>query len=133
MPPATIVTSAFIPDLRNHFLEKEELTSGTHGSEASLSIKAVIITKRGLLRIAVRRCNAVTGDARDGRLRVGDHDAILDVEALDLGERGSDELGDDGEDFSSVDCEARAVEARVAHAIALWHGKYCYLSREKMV
>lgn len=74
------------------------------------------------MRIAVCRGDGiVAGDAGGGGLGVGDEDAVLDVEALDLGQlaAGLDELGDDGEDVVGVDGQAGAVEGGVALAVAV--------------
>lgn len=55
--------------------------------------------------------------------RIRNHDAVLDVETLDLGEGASvcavvgDELGDDGEDLGGIDSLAGTVEAGVAQAV----------------
>lgn len=74
------------------------------------------------MRVAVGFGDGVVAcDAGGGGFGVGDEDAVLDVEALDLGERaaGLDELGDDGEDVVGVDGEAGAVEGGVALAVAV--------------
>lgn len=55
--------------------------------------------------------------------RVGNHDAVLNVEALDFRQVASvgavigDELGDNGEGLAGVDGEALAVEGGVALAV----------------
>lgn len=94
----------------------------THSGQATFALEVSLIAKRGLLRIAVGLGDGVVaGDAGGGGLGVGDEDAVLDVEALDLGQlaAGLDELGDDGEDVVGVDGQAGAVEGGVALAVAV--------------
>lgn len=103
----------------------EDHTSGerlAHGSQAAFALEVGLIAESGLLRIAV--CGGdgiIASDTGHGGLGVGNHHAILDVEALDLAQHAArlDELGDDGEDGIRVDCQAWTVEAGVTLAVAV--------------
>lgn len=93
-----------------------------HGRQPTFALEVSLITKGGLLRVAVSRGDGVVAcHAGDGGLGVGDEDAVLDVEALDFGQctAGLDELGNDGEDVLGVDGQAGPVEGGVALAVAV--------------
>lgn len=68
---------------------------------------------------AERSSDRVACHAGNGGLRIGDKFAVLHVEASDFGEWVADELRDDGEDFGSVNGQARTVEAGIAHAVGV--------------
>ena len=94
-----------------------------HGRETAKFLERVGVAECGLLHVAEVVGNGVERvHARDGRLRVGDDLAVLDVEATNLGERAgggvvrAHELGDDSELGGSVDRQARPEEGMVAHA-----------------
>lgn len=72
-----------------------------HLAEPTALVEDVLVAKRRLLLVAVVLRDRVARDARDGGLRVGDDLAVLDVEALDVGELAArgDELRDDGDCF----------------------------------
>lgn len=94
----------------------------THALEAAVLFEDVLVLEQALLGGAVLGGDGVAADAGPGRLRVGDHLAVLHVEALDLLEGAAggavvgDELGDDGKLALGVDGHARAVEGLVALA-----------------
>lgn len=94
-----------------------------HLLEAALALVVIEIAKDGLLGVAPGIGDGVlVGEAGNGGDRVGDDDAILDVEALDLGEiagRVLQELGDNGELLCGIDSLALAVEGLVAHAVSV--------------
>lgn len=95
---------------------------GAHLGQAALVLERGLVAEGGLLRVAVVRGDGVVlGGASDGAVRVGDQLAVLDVEALDLGQRavGLDELGHNGEDRVGVDGLAGAVEGCVALSVAV--------------
>ena len=110
-----------IPDAHdeNHTI----LKSGAHVGEATVLGEVVGVAEYRLLGSAEIGGDRVAAGASDGGDRVGDDDAILDVEALDVGEStggGSvigDELGDDGELGLGVDGLAWAVEVEAALAV----------------
>ena len=93
--------------------------SRADGGEAALLLEGVLVAEGFLLCSAECLIDGVTGDAGNGGHGVWDGLAVLDVEALDLGEWASDELGDYGEFLAGVDCFALAVEGRVSHAVAV--------------
>ena len=66
------------------------LKSSTHGGKATLISKLVGIAKCGLLSSAEVVGDRVTGDTSNVSVGVGDDNAILDIEALNLaqGSRG---------------------------------------------
>jgi len=76
-----------------------------------------------LLSIAKCGCDRVASDAGDCGLRVGDNNAVLDVEPLDLvhGTCSSsgicEELSDHGEDRVGINGQAWAIKCGVAHAV----------------
>ena len=97
-----------------------------HLLEATLCGEGVCVAEGGLLLGAELVGDGVCGvDAGDLAEGVGDHFAILDVEAVDgdevarRGARVRDELGDDGEFGFGVDGQTGAVEAGVAHAVGV--------------
>lgn len=57
-----------------------------HLAEPTALVEDVLVAKRRLLLVAIILGDRVAGNTRDGRLRVGDDLAVLDVEALDVGE-----------------------------------------------
>lgn len=93
-----------------------------HLGETTLLLEDVGVSKGRLLLAAVVGGDGVAGDAGDLGLGVGDDLAVLDVEALDLGQVSGgvlEELGDDGDLLGRVNGHARAVEGGVALAIAV--------------
>lgn len=98
-------------------------SSGAHLGKAALVVEGALVAEDGLLEVAVVLGDGVAGDALDERLRVLNDDAVLDVEALDLGKTtiALDELGDDSDDLGGVNGELRAgtVERGVALAVAV--------------
>jgi hypothetical protein len=91
--------------------------------------KGVGVAKGSLLCIAVSSGDRVSGYAGDGRLAVGDYNAILDVKALDLCHRGSspNELSDDCKDRVGVDGSTWTIKGSVTLAIrvevaSIWIG-----------
>jgi len=92
-----------------------------HLGEAAALLEDVGVAEGRLLGAAVRRGDGVAADARDGALAVGDHLAVLHVEALDLAQLAArlEELRDHGDLLARVDGEALAVEAGVALAVAV--------------
>ena len=93
-----------------------------HALQAAVLGEDVLVLEQALLGGAVVVGDGVAADAGPGRLGVGDHLAVLHVEALDLLEGAAggavvgDELGDDGELALGVDGHARTVEGLVALA-----------------
>lgn len=95
-----------------------------HLRETTLLREAIAIAKDLLLVLAKVGGDGVAGDASDGGHGVGDDLAVLDVEALDLGEAAIaalDELGDDGHLLAGVEGEVGAgtVEGLVALAVGV--------------
>lgn len=89
-------------------------------SHAALVLKDVAVVEGDLLGLAELRGDGIARVTGDGRLGVGNHLAVLDVEPLDLGQLavGSlDELGHDGELLGGVDRHPRPVEGAVALAV----------------
>lgn len=100
------------------------LQSLAHLGEATLGLEVVVVAKGSLLLLAETVGDGVGGvDAGDAGHGVGDRLAVLDVETLDVGQGArvgavvGDELGHDRDGLGGVDSQARAVEARVAHAV----------------
>lgn len=110
-----------IPDRhdQNHTLRK----SLAHLRKTALLGEDILVAESLLLSSTEARGDGVAVDAGDIRLRVSKDLAVLDVEALDVGEgaAGLDELGDDGDLLGGVDGELRAlaVEGGVAHTVAV--------------
>lgn len=95
-----------------------------HLGEAALCLEDVGVAKGELLLGAEVGGEGVTRVRGDGGLGVGDDLAVLDVEALDLGQDAVgalDELGDYGELLGGVEGEAGAgtVEELVALAVGV--------------
>jgi hypothetical protein len=97
-----------------------------HGYVAVLGLEVVGITKDSLLLVAELSSDGGEGvNASNVGWGVLVDDAVLDVEAADLGEGTSvgtvsgDELGHDGELGVGVDGLASSVEAGVAHAVGV--------------
>ena len=101
--------------------EDHTLSKGSsHVGHTSLLLEGVSVTEGIFLGSAESSVDTVAGNARDGRLRVGDDLSILDVEALDIhAGAAADELGDDGELGAGVDGLALAVEGRVSHTVGV--------------
>lgn len=102
----------------------EDVAAGercAHGVEAAELGEGVVVAEGGLLLAAEGVGDGVAGCGRDLGLGVLVNLAVLHVEALDLAERGAgaDELGHDGHFRLGVELHARAVEALVAHAVAV--------------
>lgn len=93
-----------------------------HLGVSALGSKVVVVAECHLLSSAELLGEGVARVAGNGRLGVGHHHAVLDVEALDGGEAAAgtfDELRDDGDGLGGVDGEvgAGAVEGLVALAV----------------
>ncbi len=109
--------------------EHEHLPAGhglAHGGQAALRREGVGVAEGGLLRVAPRVAHVVlSGHAGNVGLGVGDHLAVLHVEALDFregaagGPVGRDELSDDRDGLGCVDGHAGAVECGVAHTVGV--------------
>lgn len=90
-----------------------------------MSVVNIWVTEDGLLGLTERVGERVAWDAGDGGLGVGDDNAILDVESLNLaqgsgiGASVGDELSHDGEDRVGVDCLAWAVEVLVTLTVGV--------------
>lgn len=94
-----------------------------HTGKTTLGGEIVLVTESSLLISAEVVRNAVVSiKSINGSSRVGDDLAVLDIDTTDLRESsgggvvGGDELGDNGEDRSSVDGRTRAVEVSDTHA-----------------
>jgi hypothetical protein len=92
-----------------------------HTVEATKGSERVVVAESGLLVLAEAVGDRVAGGAGDGGLGVLVHLAVLDVEALDLGQAGAgaDELGDDGHLLLGVEGGAGAVKVLRTHAVAV--------------
>lgn len=102
----------------------EDVAAGersTHAVEAAEGGEGVVVAEGGLLVLAEAVGDGAAGGAGDLGLAVLVHLAVLDVEALDLAERGAaaDELGDDGHLRLGVELGSRTVEVLDAHAVAV--------------
>lgn len=86
-------------------------------------IESILVVEDGLLRLAEVVVDGIACDASDGGDGIGDHDAVLDVEAFDFADCSGccavvgEVLGDDCEDAIGVDFLAWAIEASIAHAV----------------
>jgi len=97
-----------------------------HSLETSQSLKVVLVTKDGLLLIAVVVADVVGGgNSGPVGVGVGDGDAILDVESLNTNEvtRGStgvsDELGYNGENLGGINGQSWTVEGGITHTVGV--------------
>lgn len=92
-----------------------------HLGHAALAVEAVVgVFEGSSASLAPLLSDRVSDNTGNPRLRVRDNDAVLHVEALDLGEsagRVLEELGHDGHLLGSIDRLANAVELLVAHAV----------------
>lgn len=110
-----------IPDA--HDEDHTSLEGCAHVGEATVRGEIVGVAEDRLLGSAEGGGDRVAAGASDGGNGVGDDDAVLDVEALDVGEGAGgssvvgNELGDDGELGLGVDGLAWAVEVEVALAV----------------
>lgn len=100
--------------------------TGGHGLESTVVFPAVLgLVKDVLGGITEFLVDGVASDTFDLGLRVGDDGAVLDVEALDLGESAGvitsvgDELSDNSEGLAGVNDHALTVELLVAHAVGV--------------
>ena len=84
-----------------------------------MTLKHIIISKSRLLRRAELARDAVSRSPCDSGLGVWNHDTVLNVEALDFCERGTDELCHDCEFGGGVDDHSGAVKGCVAHAVGV--------------
>lgn len=90
--------------------------------ESALVVESVAVTECNLLVLAEFRRDGVARDAVDGRLRIRDGLAVLDIEALDLGELAVgalQELRHDGELLGCIDGHAGTVEVLDALAVGV--------------
>jgi hypothetical protein len=92
-----------------------------HTVEAANGSELVVVAESSLLGLAEAVGDGVAADAGDSGLGVLEHLAVLDIEALDLGQAGAraDELGDDGHFLLGVEGGAGAVEVLDAHTVAV--------------
>jgi hypothetical protein len=96
-----------------------------HGSKASVGVKTIGIVEDGLGFGAEGLGDGISCDSRNGGLRVGDNNTILNVEALDFievaagGSGIGQELSYDCEDLCCVDDHAWAVECLVSHSVGV--------------
>ena len=87
--------------------------------------KHILVIERRFLGIAEGGCDRVSRHTSDIGFRIRDHDAVLNVEALDFGQSAvgcpvvGQELCDDGELGGRVDHHAGPVEGGVAHAVGV--------------
>lgn len=94
---------------------------GSHLLEATESLEGGGVSEGGLLLLTEGIGDGVASDAGNSRVGVLEHLSVLDVEALDVGERGAgaDELGDNGHLLVGVKSGAWAVEVTDTHAVAV--------------
>jgi hypothetical protein len=110
-----------IPD--GHDENHSFLQRCSHSGETSLGLELIGVTKGSLLGIAERVRDGVTRNSSDGGLRVGDDNAVLNIEASDFGQGAGrsaiigDELGDDRELGAGVDSQSLSIECGITHAV----------------
>lgn len=116
------VDRVVVPDAHDEGHTAIERSS--HTGETALALEAVGVAEDGLLLGAEVGADGVgLGDAGNVGLGVLDNNAVLDVQAADLGERtgggvvGGDELGDDGDLGVGVDGLAGSVERLVTETV----------------
>jgi hypothetical protein len=92
-----------------------------HTVETTKSSEGVVVAEGSLLVLAEAVSDGVSAGAGDGGLRVLVNFAVLDVEALDLGQAGAgaDKLRNDGHLLLGVEGGAGAVEVLHTHAVAV--------------
>jgi len=97
---------------------------GSHAVESTEGLERRGVAESSLLSITELISDGVAADALDGGVAVLEYNAVLDVEALDVSERGAgaDELRDNGHLLAGVESHARAVEVLDTHAVALSRG-----------
>jgi len=112
-----------VPD--GHDKNHSFLQGCSHVSETSLSLELVAVTKSSLLGITEGVGDGVAGHASDGGGRVGNDNAILNIESFDLGQGAGrctvtgDELGDDRELGSGINSHSLSIEAGSTHTVGV--------------
>jgi hypothetical protein len=93
----------------------------THSVKATELLEVGLVTEGSLLLVAELVGDGVSFDARDAGVSVLEDLAVLDVEALNLGQAGAgaDELSYNGHLLAGVERHSRAVEVLCAHTVAL--------------
>lgn len=99
-----------IPDGHNE--DHSLLKRLAHGGKTSLGLVLVLVTEGGLLSVTPSVGDRVTGEASNGSLGVGNDLSVLNVKALDLGERVADELGDNSKLLAGIDSHTLSIEVR---------------------